>query len=49
MKALVSILALLVIAGWAVVFFKYNAGGFFHATLVIALVSLAMQWLPSRN
>lgn len=49
MRIAVYILALLVIIGWAVVYFKYHKGGLFHLTLVVAIISLVMQWLPSSK
>lgn len=41
-------LALLVIAEWAIVYFKYKSGGFFHLTLVVAVITLIVQWFPIR-
>lgn len=44
MRLIIYTLALLVITGWAVVYFKYNEGGMFHLTLVIAVMAIVMQW-----
>lgn len=44
MRLIIYILALLVITGWAIVYFKYDEGGFFHLTLVIAVLAIVMQW-----
>ncbi len=49
MRILLSILALFVIAEWAIVHFKYNRGGFFHLPLVVAIFALVVQWFPNKN
>jgi hypothetical protein len=46
MRLIISVLALLVITGWAIVYFKYKEGGMFHLTLVIAVLAIVMQWFP---
>lgn len=46
MRLIIYFLALLVITGWAIVYFKYNEGGMFHLTLVIAVLAIVMQWFP---
>ena len=46
MRTIIYILALLVIAGWSVVYFKYHEGGYFHLTLAVAIIAIVIQWLP---
>ncbi|MNJ86386.1 hypothetical protein D3C87_38800 [compost metagenome] len=46
MRVIISILALFVMLGWAVVYFKYDQGGLFHLTLATAVISIIVQWLP---
>jgi hypothetical protein len=46
MRATIYILSLLVITGWAVVYFKYHEGGYFHLTLAVAVIAISIQWLP---
>lgn len=46
MRIIIYALALLVIAGWAVVYFKYKEGGLFHLTLATAIIAIVAQWLP---
>jgi hypothetical protein len=49
MKLIIYILALLVITGWSVVYFKYNRGGLFHLTLAVAVISIAAQLIPGSK
>lgn len=49
MKTIICILALLVIAGWSIVYFKYREGGYFHLTLALAVFALINQLLPNRK
>lgn len=49
MRITINTLALLVITGWAVVFFKYHEGGFFHLTLIIGIMALILQWIPNKT
>lgn len=49
MRITINILALLVITGWAIVYFKYKEGGFFHLTLIIAVMALIIQWIPDKT
>lgn len=49
MKGILSTLAILIVIGWAIGYFRYHVEGFFfHLILVIALVSLVLQLLPAR-
>lgn len=45
-RIIIYALALLVIVGWAVVYFKYKEGGLFHLTLAVAIIAIVVQWLP---
>lgn len=49
MRVTIVILALLVMMGWAIVYFKYNEGGFFHLTLAVAVAALVTQWLQGNK
>ena len=49
MRVIISTLALIVGMGWSVAYFRFDAGGVFHLTLVVALAALATQWLPSSK
>jgi len=46
MRIIIYVLALLVITGWAVVYFKYHEGGYLHLTLAVAILAIVIQWLP---
>ncbi|AEA45054.1 lmo0937 family membrane protein [Fluviicola taffensis] len=49
MKGILSTLAILIVIGWAIGYFRYHVEGFFfHLTLVVALVSLFLQFLPTK-
>lgn len=49
MRVLLNTLALIVIIGWSIVYFKYHTGGLFHLTLAVALVTLVIQWFPKSK
>lgn len=42
MRGLLYIIAVILIIGWALGFFYYNAGGVIHALLVIAVIALLL-------
>jgi len=42
MRGLLYIIAVILIIGWALGFFYYNAGGIIHALLVIAVIALLL-------
>ncbi len=46
MRATIITLALLVTFGWSIVYFKYQTGGIFHLTLIVAVLALMMQLRP---
>ncbi|MDF3027230.1 MAG: hypothetical protein K0S23_1537 [Fluviicola sp.] len=48
MRIAINTLALFVITGWAIVFFIYKEGGFFHLTLIIGVMALILQWIPNK-
>ncbi|MES2554979.1 MAG: hypothetical protein V4604_02460 [Bacteroidota bacterium] len=49
MKAIIITLALLVSMGWSIVYFKYETGGIFHLTLIVAVLALMMQLRPQSK
>lgn len=49
MRVLISTLALIICMGWSVAYFRFDTGGPFHLTLVVALIALITQWLPSSK
>ncbi|TSJ42113.1 hypothetical protein FO442_13355 [Fluviicola chungangensis] len=49
MRIIICILALIVITGWAIVYFKFNKGGMFHLTLAVAVIAIATQLLPGSR
>ena len=42
MRGLLYIIAVILVIGWALGFFFYNAGGIIHALLVIAIIALLL-------
>lgn len=42
MRSLLYIVAVLLVVGWLLGFFMYNAGGIIHILLVLALISLLL-------
>jgi hypothetical protein len=42
MRSLLYIIAVILVIGWAVGFFAYNAGGIIHILLVIAIIALLL-------
>lgn len=42
MRGLLYIIAVILVIGWALGFFYYNAGGIIHALLVIAIIALLL-------
>ncbi|WP_343631752.1 lmo0937 family membrane protein [Fluviicola sp.] len=49
MRVAISTLSILVAMGWAIGYFKFEAGASIHLTLVVAVLALIMQWLPSSK
>ncbi|MNJ86390.1 hypothetical protein D3C87_38840 [compost metagenome] len=49
MRVVISTLSILVGMGWSIAYFKFESGGTVHLTLVIAVLALIMQWLPSSK
>lgn len=49
MRVVISALSILVAMGWSIAYFKFESGGPTHLTLVIAVLALVMQWLPSSK
>lgn len=49
MRIVISTLSIIVAMGWAIVYFKFGAGGIVHLTLVVAVAALVMQWLPNNK
>lgn len=42
MRSLLYIVAVLLVIGWLLGFFMYNAGGIIHILLILAIVSLLL-------
>ncbi|HVS94060.1 MAG TPA: lmo0937 family membrane protein [Mucilaginibacter sp.] len=42
MRSLLYIIAVILVIGWAIGFFAYNAGGVIHILLVIAIIALLL-------
>lgn len=42
MRGLLYIIAVILIIGWAIGFFAYNAGGIIHILLIIAIIALIL-------
>lgn len=49
MKRILSTLAVLLIIGWAIGYFGFHMGGFFHLVLVIAVIAIVVQLIPDRG
>ncbi len=49
MRVVISTLSILVGMGWSIAYFKFDTGGPLHLTLVVAILALVMQWLPSSK
>ena len=42
MRSLLSIIAVILVLGWAIGFFAYSAGGIIHILLVIAVIAIIL-------
>jgi hypothetical protein len=42
MRSLLYIIAVILVIGWVLGFFMYNAGGIIHVLLVIAIIALLL-------
>ena len=49
MRVIISTLAIIVGMGWSIAYFRFDAGGIYHLTLVIAVAALITQWLPGKR
>jgi hypothetical protein len=49
MRVIVSTLSLLVGMVWSVAYFRFDMGGVYHLTIVIAVAGLVTQWLPGKS
>ncbi|MBW6459189.1 MAG: lmo0937 family membrane protein [Bacteroidales bacterium] len=49
MGNLLYIVAIILIIGWAVGFFAYNAGGVIHILLIIALIAVIYRIVRGRR
>ena len=45
---LLYVLAVILVIGWAVGFFAYNAGGIIHVLLVIALIVILLRIIRGK-
>jgi tryptophan-rich sensory protein len=48
MKNLLYIIALILVAAWAIGFFGYNAGSIIHVLLVIAIIAIIFRVIRGR-
>jgi hypothetical protein len=49
MKNLLYIIAVVLVIGWVLGFFVYNAGGLIHALLVIAVIMILIRVISGRR
>jgi hypothetical protein len=49
MGNLLYIIAVILIIGWAVGFFAYNAGGIIHILLIIAIVAVLLRLIRGNS
>ncbi len=49
MKNLLYIIAVVLVIGWVLGFFVYNAGGLIHALLVIAVIMILFRVISGRK
>lgn len=49
MKNLLYIIAVVLVIGWVLGFFVYNAGGIIHALLVIAVIMILIRVISGRK
>ncbi|WP_341905231.1 lmo0937 family membrane protein [Fluviicola taffensis] len=49
MNSVLTSLAILVITGWAIGYFRYHEGGVFHLILLVGLVAIIRQLIPVRK
>jgi hypothetical protein len=49
MGNLLYIIAVILIIGWAVGFFAYNAGGIIHILLIIAIVAILLRLIRGNS
>lgn len=48
MRNLLYVVALILVFGWILGFFVYNAGGVIHILLVIAIISILLRVIGGR-
>lgn len=49
MKNLLYVIAVVLVIGWILGFFIFNAGGFIHALLVIAVIVILVRIISGRS
>lgn len=49
MRTVLNIIIFLVLLGWVIGYFGYHTGGLFHLILLIALIAIIVQLVPSRK
>ncbi len=49
MKDLLYIIAVILIIGWLVGYFAFNAGGIIHVLLVIAVIAILIRIIQGRK
>ncbi|WP_294862311.1 MULTISPECIES: hypothetical protein [Fluviicola] len=49
MRVIISTLSLLVGMGWSIAYFRFDMGGVYHLTIILAVAGLVTQWLPGKS
>lgn len=49
MRGLLYIIAVILVIGWALGFFAYNAGELIHVLLVIAVIAILLRLIGGRR
>ncbi len=49
MRGLLYLVAVILVIGWALGFFVYNAGGIIHILLVIAVIAILFRVIGGRT
>ena len=49
MRSLLYLVAVILVIGWALGFFVYNAGGIIHILLVIAIIAILFRVIGGRG
>lgn len=49
MTSLLYLVAVILIIGWVLGFFVFNAGGLIHVLLIIAIIAIILRVIRGRN